>query len=126
MSVSLVKKSLDLVSADDRSAQKNKPNLKSIKKKKPVDGKKNAAAVVDKIRQQSKQQNEVDKVESNVQRLLKLSQAETLHKKLEHKLIDKVTNSKHKKECKSKKQQSAFTEEDFANFEREYFVNGCY
>lgn len=39
-------------------------------------------------------------------------------------LLDKVTKTK--KECLEKKQQSAFTEEDFAKFEKEYFINGCY
>lgn len=127
MSVSLVKKSLDLVSTHDSSVQKKKKNLKPIKKAKQPDGKSNAVKVVERIREKSKQENSQDKIESNVQRLLRLSQTETLHKKLENKLIDKITKSKTKKECdKKKKQQSAFTEEDFAKFEKEYFVDGCY
>lgn len=68
------------------TVQKNKQSLKSIKKKKPIDDKRNAIAVVERIREKSKQEKEQDKVESNVQRLLRLSQAETLHKKLEHKV----------------------------------------
>ncbi len=71
-------------SAKDKRARKSK--------KPPADDKKNALVVVEKIRQKTKTDASVDKVEVNVQRLLNLSKTNVLQKKLEKKVGGGIHN----------------------------------
>lgn len=57
-----------------------------IIKKKKSDPKKSAVAYVEKVRQTSEKEVEQDKVEANVRKLLNLTKAESIHKKLENKV----------------------------------------
>lgn len=124
MSISLVKKSLNLVDTETRTSDANFNSPKRNKsRKRQIDGKKEATAVVQKIREKSKIEKEINRIDVNVQKLLNLSQTNQINKKSENKLLDNLTKKRKRKCGSSKEQKTVFTEEDFAKFEREYFVN---
>lgn len=56
-------------------------------RKRQIDGKKEATAVVQKIREKSKIEKEINRIDVNVQKLLNLSQTNQINKKSENKVI---------------------------------------
>lgn len=67
--------------ANFNSPKRNKP------RKRQTDGKKEAAEVVQKIREKSKSEKEINRIDVNVQKLLNLSKTNQINKKSENKVI---------------------------------------
>lgn len=75
-----------IFAVNESSNSRTSCQSKKHKKKRLVDGKKHAALLVQKIREKSKTEKQTNKVDVNVQRLLNLSQANIIHRKLENKV----------------------------------------
>ncbi|KAK7593038.1 hypothetical protein V9T40_007790 [Parthenolecanium corni] len=110
-------------SHSSQHGRKKRPKLKRLVIQDP---KKNAVALVQKVRENKKASANRNTVEVNVQKLLKLSDSNIAHTNKEKKLLRKIAKSKSKKGCpktEKKKETPVFTEEDFAKFEKEFFAN---
>ncbi|XP_055917336.1 uncharacterized protein LOC129949729 [Eupeodes corollae] len=128
MSMSMLKKSMAIVEEDMESSKKNKQKETTVKKKgfkpnkfryeEPAIKKPSVKKTIKEIRQEMESSSQ--RAEDNVNKLLTFTKHSVKIKNAE-KILQRIHNGKYvvKKEEPVVEQESIFTEEDFANFEKE-------
>ncbi|XP_075225660.1 uncharacterized protein LOC142326823 [Lycorma delicatula] len=135
MSISLVKKSLQLLESTEIRGNRNKRSYKDSSKSEKLSVKKsnsdskvckrntqesNFVKTLKKIQKEYKREKDKDKTELNLQKLKTLNENLIENKKVTEFFKRASKNREVKIVEKEEEQSTVFTEEDFAKFEREY------
>lgn len=85
--------------------------------------KSDAGKSIQKIKEQIKNENELNLVQLNLERLHKLDKTSCVNKIASNLIKQRLENSSSRSLNSKKEENTVFTDEDFEKFEREYFEN---